>query len=96
MQICIYLKYKTGFETVGVLSSNGSMIIVNPLVYVATSVAKFITRTNEEKVDGSGISNVRKREDIREEQNLNGFLSIQTREATSFKNPNHKYIKLND
>ena len=32
-----------GLATVGVLSSNGSIMIVNPLVYVLTNVAKCVT-----------------------------------------------------
>lgn len=36
------LKCSTGFATVGVFSSNGSMITVKPFVYVETSVAKYV------------------------------------------------------
>lgn len=36
------LKCIMGFDTVGVLSSKGSTMIVNPLVYVDTSVAKCV------------------------------------------------------
>jgi len=36
------LKCIIGFDTVGVLSSKGSIIMVNPLVYVETSVAKCV------------------------------------------------------
>lgn len=36
------LKCNMGFATVGVLSSNGSIIIVKPFVYVLTNVAKWV------------------------------------------------------
>lgn len=36
------LKCIMGFDTVGVLSSKGSTMMVNPLVYVETSVAKCV------------------------------------------------------
>ena len=36
-----------GLATVGVLSSNGSIMIVNPLVYVLTNVAKCVTLKKE-------------------------------------------------
>lgn len=36
------LKCRIGLATVGVLSSNGSMITVKPLVYVEMSVAKCV------------------------------------------------------
>lgn len=40
LKVGIYLKCKMGFDTVGVLSSKGSTIIVKPFVYVDTKVAK--------------------------------------------------------
>ena len=52
------LKYKIGFETVGVLSSNGSIIIVNPCVYVDTKVAKCVMTVSPPKSFKSVISNV--------------------------------------
>lgn len=36
------LKFNIGFATVGVLSSNGSIITVNPFVYVEINVAKCV------------------------------------------------------
>lgn len=36
------LKFSTGFDTVGVLSSNGSTMTVKPFVYVDISVAKWV------------------------------------------------------
>lgn len=72
------LKCKIGFKTVGVLSSNGSTMIVNPSVYVETSVARCVTRIIGEKSVISVISIVRKRDANRWAQNRNGFRSMDT------------------
>lgn len=72
------LKCKIGFKTVGVLSSNGSTMIVNPSVYVETKVARCVTRIIGEKSVISVISIVRKRDANRWAQNSNGFRSIET------------------
>lgn len=82
-----YLKWRIGFDTVGVLSSNGSTIIVNPFVYVDTRVAKWVIRITGLKSVKSEISKVRKSEANLSAQNLKGFLSMQTFVWTSFKNP---------
>lgn len=72
------LKCRTGFKTVGVLSSNGSTMIVNPCVYVETNVARCVTRMIGEKSVMSVISMVRKRDANRWAQNRNGFRSMET------------------
>lgn len=51
--------------TLGALSSDGSMMIVKPLVYVDTSVAKCETTTSGEKSVRSAISSVRISDDRR-------------------------------
>ena len=51
-------KWRMGFETVGDFSSKGSIMIVNPLVYVDTNVANCVMRTSGEKSDRSAISRV--------------------------------------
>jgi len=56
---CTNLKWRIGLDTVGVLSSNGSTIMVNPFVYVATNVAKCVISISGEKSVRSAISNVR-------------------------------------
>ena len=55
---CTNLKWRIGFDTVGVLSSNGSTIMVNPFVYVATNVAKCVISISSEKSVRSAISSV--------------------------------------
>lgn len=79
-------KWRIGFKTLGVLSSNGSTIIVNPFVYVETNVARCVTNIIGEKSVKSVISIVRKREANRSAQNLNGLRSIETFVWTSLKN----------
>lgn len=59
-----------GLLTVGDFSSNGSIIIVKPLVYVDTSVAKCDINTRGEKSDKSEISRVFINEAKRSAQNL--------------------------
>lgn len=51
-------------------------------------MAKFVIKINEEKFEGSGISSVLNNDESLEAQNLNGFLSIQTLDATSLRKPN--------
>lgn len=80
------LKCKIGFNTVGVLSSNGSTIIVKPCVYVETNVARCVTRIIGEKSVRSVISIVRKRDDNLCAQNRNGFRSIATFAWISLRN----------
>lgn len=80
------LKCKIGFKTVGVLSSNGSTIIVNPCVYVETRVARCVTRIIGEKSVMSVISIVRNRDASRWAQNRNGFRSIETLAWMSLRN----------
>lgn len=72
------LKCSTGFKTVGVLSSNGSTIIVNPFVYVETNVAKCVIKVSGEKSVRSVISIVLKSDANRSAQNRKGFRSIET------------------
>ena len=64
-------------------SSEGSMIIEKPLVYVDTNVAKCATTVSGEKSPICGISKVRINDERRSAQNLNGFLSMQTFFITS-------------
>lgn len=80
------LKCKIGFNTVGVLSSNGSTIIVKPCVYVETNVARCVTRIIGEKSVRSVISIVRKRDANLCAQNRNGFRSIATFAWISLRN----------
>lgn len=80
------LKCNTGFKTVGVLSSNGSTIIVNPFVYVETNVAKCVIKVSGEKSVRSVISIVLKSDAKRSAQNRKGFRSIETFVCISLKN----------
>lgn len=80
------LKCNTGFKTVGVLSSNGSTIIVKPCVYVETNVARCVTKIIGEKSVRSVISIVRKRDASLWAQNRKGFRSIATFAWMSFRN----------
>lgn len=82
-----YLKCKIGLETVGVLSSNGSTIIVNPLVYVETRVARCVIKIIGLKSVKSDISNVLNKEASLSAQNFNGLRSMHTLVCTSFRNP---------
>lgn len=63
------------------------MIIVNPFVYVDTSVAKCVINVSDAKFCGSGISNVRIRDDSLDAQKRKGLRSMHTRDATSFRKP---------
>lgn len=80
------LKCKTGFKTVGVLSSNGSTMIVKPCVYVESNVARCVTRMIGEKSVRSVISIVRKRDTNLWAQNRSGFLSMATFAWISLRN----------
>lgn len=71
---------------VGVLSSNGSTIIVKPCVYVETNVARCVTRIIGEKSVKSIISIVRNRDVNLVAQNRNGLRSIATFSWRSRKN----------
>jgi hypothetical protein len=72
------VKYKIGFKIVGVLSSNGSTMIVKPCVYVETNVAKCVNRIIGEKSVKSIISIVCNRDDNLVAQNRKGLCSIAT------------------
>lgn len=80
-----HVKWRIGFETVGVLSSNGSTIMVNPLVYVATNVASWVILVKALKSVILEISRVRKSEASLSAQNRRGFRSIHTFWKTSFR-----------
>lgn len=77
------LKWRIGLETVGALSSKGSTMMVNPLVYVATSVARLATVASGEKSVWSATCKVRRSDDSLSAQNRSGFRSMQTRVAKS-------------
>ncbi len=78
-------KYKIGFDTVGALSLNGSIMITKPLVYVDTRVAKCETTTRGEYSATSEISKVRSRDASLSALNRKGLRSIHTFWKQSFK-----------
>ena len=73
-----HLKCMTGLMTLGVLSSEGSMMIVKPLVYVDTRVAKCEMTVKGEKSLACETSKVRIKLASRSAANRSGFRSMQT------------------
>merc|ERR550532_3029278 len=80
-------KCMTGFITLGVLSSEGSIMRVNPFVYVDTRVAKCEITVRGEKSFEWEISRVRTRLASRSAAKRKGFRSMHTFRAMSERNP---------